>query len=58
LTQQLIRVAGLFVGQHDPPDVVGDPALAATQGFTAGLALGELAVDHGQPSIQSADLGD
>jgi hypothetical protein len=39
----LASVAGLFVGQHDPPDVIGDPALEAAQGFAGGLALCELA---------------
>jgi hypothetical protein len=39
----LVSVAGLFVCQHDPPDVIGDPAFEATHGFPGGLALGELA---------------
>jgi hypothetical protein len=38
-----VVVAGLFVAEHDPPDVVGDPAFEAAHGFPGGLALGEFA---------------
>jgi hypothetical protein len=39
----LAVVAGLFVAEHDSPDVIGDPALEAAHGFPGGLALGEFA---------------
>jgi hypothetical protein len=38
-------LAGLFVGEHDAPDVVGDAALKAAHGFPVGLAFGELAAE-------------
>jgi hypothetical protein len=38
----LAVVAGLFIAEHDSPDVIGDPALEAAHGFPGGLALGEL----------------
>jgi hypothetical protein len=38
-----------FVGDHDAPDVVGDPWLQASRGFVAGLAFGDLLVEVGPP---------
>jgi hypothetical protein len=39
----LAVVAGLFVAEHDSPDVIGDSALEAAHGFPGGLALGQFA---------------
>jgi hypothetical protein len=39
----LVVVAGLFIAEHDSPNVIGDPPLAAAHGFPGGLALGEFA---------------
>jgi hypothetical protein len=38
-------LAGLFVGEHDSPEVLGDPAFAAPYGLAGGLGLAELAAE-------------
>jgi hypothetical protein len=39
----LVVVAGLFVAEHDSPDVIGNPAFEAAHRFPAGLTFGEFA---------------
>jgi hypothetical protein len=54
-------LAGLFVGEHDAPDVIGDPALEAAHGFPAGLAFGQFAAEvvvAGAAWASSLDQGD
>ena len=48
-----------FVGDHHPPDVVGEAALEASHGFVAGLALLDLLVEVGAPdAVAHTHLGD
>jgi hypothetical protein len=39
----LVVVAGLFVAEHDSPEVIGDPLFETAHGFPSGLALGRFA---------------
>jgi hypothetical protein len=40
-------LAGLFVGAHDSPEVIGDPGFEAPHGLAGGGALAELAAEVG-----------
>ena len=42
---EFASVAGLFVGEHDPPEVLGDPAFEAAKGFPGGLAVAKFAAE-------------
>jgi hypothetical protein len=37
-----VLLVGLLVGEHDPPDVIGDPRFETAHGFPGGLASASL----------------